>query len=196
MAINQFIGDKIIEKIIHQKYDSQAELIKLLSSDSEIGIGDWVDMAGLIAPKTEVEKLLNRISNEHLLLENIQKELNVLHLNYTEYSSNWAKNIVENQLGKPLNHFDIQDFITIIEKWKKSEITFNDLILRDAKKEFDLNSRTGFGLDGNNEQKAEDFENVRGNFENNPFVKEIKEKIESSILLANEVITSLEKIKK
>ena len=131
-------------------------------------------MVGLIAPKSEVEKLRNEISSEKLSLDTIQAKLNVLHLNYDDYSWNWVKDVLAKLYGKSLEQFDIKDFDTIIEKWKKSVETFNDLILRDAKKEFNSISKTGFGLDGNEDQKNIDFEATRGTFEENAFAKGMK----------------------
>lgn len=174
MAINQFIGSKVVEKIDGGKLESKEDINKLFSTDLETGIGDWVDMVGLIAPKSEVEKLRNEISSEKLSLDTIQAKLNVLHLNYDDYSWNWVKDVLAKLYGKSLEQFDIKDFDTIIEKWKKSVETFNDLILRDAKKEFNSISKTGFGLDGNEDQKNIDFEATRGTFEENAFAKGMK----------------------
>ena len=50
----------------------------------------------------------------------------------------------------------------MIELWKESVVKLDKLIYSDAKKEFDLNSKTGFGVDGNEEQKHQDFESVHG----------------------------------
>ncbi|MDR3652383.1 MAG: DUF4954 family protein [Paludibacter sp.] len=192
MAIQQFIGQKVVEKLENQKFDSTANIIELLSTKSETGIGGWVDMAGLIAPKSEIENLLNQIStNEFETLAHIQSQLNNLHNNYAEYSWNWAKDILEKQFGKALNLFEIEDIILIIENWKKSVMTFNDLILRDAKKEFNTISRTGYGIDGNETDKQLDFETVRGIFDDNLFVKDINNQLNKTIEMADKLIKLL-----
>ena len=66
----------------------------------------------------------------------------------------------------------------IIDEWKGSKIRLNQLILTDSKKEFDQNSRISFGLDGSNEKRDEEFDIVRGTWEENSFVKELQEEIE------------------
>ena len=195
MAINQFIGEKIVERLNNQELNSKEIIIKLLSSKSEIGSGDWVDMTGLIAPKPEVEKLLNQIHTENLSLEDIQNKLNELHTNYAEYSWNWTKNILEKQLGKSLSKIEVKDIISIVENWKKSILTFNDLILRDAKKEFNAVSKTGFGLDGDENDKQLDFESVRGTYEENSFVKDINTQLNKTIEIANILTKKLNQIK-
>lgn len=195
MAINQFIGEKIVERLNNQELNSKEIIIELLSSKSETGSGDWVDMTGLIAPKPEVEKLLNQIHAENLSLEDIQNKLNELHTNYDEYSWNWAKSILEEQLGKSLSKIEVKDIISIVENWKKSILTFDDLILRDAKKEFNAVSKTGFGLDGDETDKQLDFESVRGTYEENSFVKDINTQLNKTIETANILTKKLNQIK-
>ena len=65
------------------------------------------------------------------------------------------------------------------------------MIYDDAKKEFDLNSKTGFGVDGDEQQKHLDFESVRGSFESNPFVMEVLNHIERKTKLGNDTIANL-----
>jgi hypothetical protein len=57
------------------------------------------------------------------------------------------------------------------------------MILKDAEKEFDQASKIGFGLDGDEEVRVNDFENVRGKYDENKFVKEIRK--ESEKIIAN-----------
>ena len=195
MAIDQFIGEKVVERLKYEHNDLKENLLKLLLDDSDVGVGEWVDMAGLIAPKYEVDKLLKQISTENISLEAIQMNLNKLHADYSNYSWTWAKNTLEKQLGKTFDDIEIQDIITIVEKWKKAVLTFNDLILRDAKKEFNAVSRTGFGMDGDDADKQLDFDAVRGTFDDNAFVKEINAQMNKTTEIAEKLIAQLENLK-
>jgi hypothetical protein len=89
----------------------------------------------------------------------------------------------------------VEEIITLVELWKNSVVKLDQLIYNDAKKEFDLNSKTGFGVDGNEEQKHQDFESVRGSFDSNTFVIEVLNHIKIKTDLGNELITRLSKIK-
>ena len=60
----------------------------------------------------------------------------------------------------------------ILEKGRKADAAFNDLILRDAKKEFSSVAKTGFGIDGDEEVRNADFAATRGTFDEHPFVVE------------------------
>jgi len=191
MAVDQFIGSLIVEKLSGKIIENKVDVSKLFSSNSEVGTGDWVDMTGLLAPKSEVDSLLKQIETQSVSLEAIQNKLTEIHSNYAEYSWNWAKNILEKQFIKPLNQFDNKDVISIIEKWKKAILTFDDLVLRDAKKEFNTISKTGFGLDGNDNEKQLDFDAVRGTFEENSFVNEMNSQIKMTNELADKLIGQL-----
>jgi len=179
MAINQFVGQKLIEKLVVSEIENLENINLILSTNSKLGEGNWVDMAGLIAPLSEIEKLMYGISSNELTLFEISNKLNEMHNNYNEFSWNWANDILQKKYGESL--LDIQTIILIVDNWKKSIHTFNDLTLRDAKKEFNGISKIGFGLDGNDADKQLDFELVRGSFDNNTFIKEVlnKEKIKT-----------------
>lgn len=191
MAINQFVGGSVVEKLGAEEITTKEALFGLFSAGSEPKMDEWVDMAGLIAPKYEVDKLLKQILTENISLEAIQNKLNKLHADYSNYSWIWAKNTLEKQLGKSFAKIEIQDIITIVEKWKKAVLTFDDLILRDAKKEFNAVSRTGFGMDGDDTDKQADFDAVRGTFDENAFVKEINAQMNKTTKIAEKQIARL-----
>jgi hypothetical protein len=88
--------------------------------------------------------------------------------------------------------FGIKDIIDIVHVWTKSVVNLDKLLYEDAKKEFDLISRTGFGVDGGEKTKTLDFNNVRGIFEENPFVKEVLRHIEVKTALGQELINRIE----
>ena len=68
-------------------------------------------------------------------------------------------------------------------------------MFHNASKEFSLSSMTGFGADGDKEDKLKDFEESRGaRFENNKFVLQIREHMDAKSALGDEVLSRLEKI--
>jgi len=50
-------------------------------------------------------------------------------------------------------------------------------------------------VDGDDVQKQQDFESVRGSFENNPFVLEVLNHIKIKTDLGNEIIDQLKRLK-
>ena len=63
------------------------------------------------------------------------------------------------------------------------------MVYEDAKKEFSLASMTGFGADGSRLEKELDFEQVRGDFESNPFVMAVLKHIEVKTALGDEPVS-------
>jgi len=193
MAVQQFVGEKIVEKLEILNSDSASEILNLIQDDSITGYGDWIDLAGLLAPASEIETIISQFSSGEISVEEIQSKLDEIHSNYGNYSWNWVKERLTKQFKKPLTEIKIQDLLICIENWKKSVSTFNDLVLRDAKKEFNTISKTGFGIDGNETDKQLDFEAVRGTFEENIFVKDITNQTLTKVALAKKLIKQLSK---
>ena len=80
-----------------------------------------------------------------------------------------------------------------METWKSSVTGLDRLVYEDAKKEFSLSAMTGFGADGDNEQKNQDFMEVRGcQFDSNPFVLETLDHIKRKTALGDELIGRLQ----
>ena len=53
---------------------------------------------------------------------------------------------------------------------------------------------TGFGADGSRAEKEMDFEQVRGDFESNPFVTAVLKHIEDKTALGDELISRMQRI--
>ena len=183
LAISQFVGDSLLTKLKGVDFQTKDELLNVLIDESNVGVGDWVDMAGLYLPKTELSKLQQEIETDNISLIEIQERLTDLHAKYDSFSWNWTKNLLERKFGKSLSEFEIEDFVLIVIKWKESIVKFNDLILRDAKKEFNSVSKIGYGIDGSQLDKDIDFENIRGKFDAHFFVKYILGKTNETIEL-------------
>lgn len=188
MAVTKFFGNSIIKRLENIKGDSIDEIRAALLPKTAIGRGSWFDISGLIAPKSEIIRILNDIvSGKITSLDMIHNEFITLKENYYEYEWSWVydKMITNN---KNLNAISVAGLIEYIKKWKTCVITIDKLLYNDAKKEFTLASKTSFGADGGNIDKKKDFENVRGDFEKNDFVLEVLDHIEKKSALGDELI--------
>jgi hypothetical protein len=194
IVINKFLGNSLINRLKETEFKSIAEVRKQLKPESSKGLGEWIDLSGLIAPKNEIDSLLNSIENTPVTFEEIQQKFETMHLEYYNYEWTWAKQKLEEHWRKNIEDITKEDIVNIVESWKAAVVKLDQLIYNDAKKEFDLNSRTGFGVDGNEEQKHLDFESVRGSFESNTFVTEVLNHIKIKTELGNELIQRLSKI--
>lgn len=141
------------------------------------GKGQWVDLAGLLAPRTAVESLIEKIVNEQVGLPEIIAEFQKIYAAYEDFATGFAAEIIENSYGKSANELTETEKQQLLGKGRKAEAYLNDMILRDAKKEFSTTSKIGFGIDGDETVRNADFEATRGTYENHPFVIQIQEKL-------------------
>ena len=111
--------------------------------------------------------------------------------NYYTYEWSWVYEHIEEFYGIAPEKLTATDIIAIVEQWRESVVWLDKMIYEDARKEFSLASRTGFGADGSREEKDSDFEQVRGDFESNQFVCTVLKHIEDKTALGQELIDRL-----
>ena len=159
-----------------------------------VGTGDWVDVLGLLAPKSEIETLCDEIESSAVReLTALEARLRAIHDSYAEYEWNWAREACKAWAGKTPAEMDSRELAEVITDRKTASIKLNNMILADAQKEFEGPSRIGFGLDGDKEISDLDFEAVRGTFEGNKFVKKLKGDSEDIAACADKLLEKLEK---
>jgi hypothetical protein len=192
LAINKFLGNTLISKIEHTQFKSFDELIQKLKPESPYGTGEWLDLAGLFAPKSLVEKLLEEIESGTIdSLDAINQSFLTMYQQYAAYEWTWTMDIICKWWGKKCDTITLADIIGMIETWKKSVVDLDKMLYEDAKKEFTLIAKTGFGVDGDEEDKHRDFEMVRGEFEKNIFVSSIREHIAHKSAICDGMIERL-----
>jgi len=194
-GINKFLGNSLIKRLENINFKTNKELQKRLTPDQSIGKGEWVDLAGLIAPKQVVSKLLDDIESDKInSIEEVQETFRQMHNSYYDWEWTWAWERIEEEEGKTVNDFTAGDIISLVERWKKSVIDLDKMLYEDARKEFTLSSMTGFGIDGGEEIKKLDFEQVRGDFNSNKVVAAIQEHIKQKSVLGDELIARMARI--
>ncbi|MCX6332693.1 MAG: DUF4954 family protein [Bacteroidia bacterium] len=195
-GINKFLGNSLIKRLEKVQFKTNKDLQKRLEPDKSHGNGEWVDIAGLITPQRVIEKLLDDIEAGRIKsLYQIEEEFRNMHSSYYDWEWIWACERIEEEAGKPVSKFTSADVIALVENWKRSVIDLDKMLYEDARKEFTLSSMTGFGIDGGEDIKKRDFEQVRGEFESNSVVAAIQDHIKKKTALGNELIERLGRIK-
>lgn len=194
-GIIKFLGNSLIKKLEDLPAGASDEQIReMLRPSTAIGAGDWVDISGLIAPKSEVDRLLERIENNELQrLADINAEFRRMHENYYTYEWTWAYGKIREYFGYDPAQMTAEQVVDIVCKWKKAVIGLDEMVYEDARKEFSLASMTGFGADGTREDKELDFEEVRGDFDNNPFVMAVVDHIAKKSALGDDLMARLKR---
>ncbi len=180
LAIDKFLGNSFISRLMSVEFDDMDGLREALKPESNTGLVHWVDLSGLIAPRSAVEKLMDRIQNGGMeSVDEITSGFAEIHGKYYDYEWTWAYRIIGEYYGIDLSAASAEEMLSLVERWKTSVVTLDNMVYEDARKEFSLAAMTSFGADGNEERRLLDFEQVRGsNFESNPFVASIREHIE------------------
>ncbi len=195
MVLDIYLGNEILKKIESKGIKNIGQVRTALKASQENFGKEWVDLAGMLTAKSQLNLVIERIKtaecDDFQALESAFRELDE---RYPEFAWKWCVRLIESKTGKPVTEINKDDLIQIINDWKESGLKFNNLILGDAVKEFDSLSRIGFGIDGDEETRNSDFEAVRGTYENNAFIKALREESEAIEKRAAELTARLEKI--
>ena len=179
MAIDKFLGNSLISRIMKSEFQDIEQLRQKLVPTCAYGDGAWVDIAGMIAPKNAVSHLLDDIESGRLTdVNEINCRFADMHKAYYDYEWKWAYGVIEDYYGVDLKNISAEKLCELIGRWKSSVVGLDNLVYNDARKEFSLSAMTSFGADGDEKVRDEDFMQVRGSFfESNPFVMSVKEHI-------------------
>ena len=191
-AIHKFLGNSIIKRLETIRFQNDEEIRQRLMPDTPVGKGEWVDISGLIAPKSEIERLMEDIETGTLhTVKQIHDRFADMHAHYYTYEWTWAYEKMLEFYHLDANQITAADIVLIVQQWRESVVWLDSMVYEDAKKEFSLTSMTGFGADGSKAEQQLDFEQVRGVFESNPFVTAVLEHIQVKTALGNELIDRL-----
>ena len=193
MAIDKFLGNSLISRLEKSEFLSEESLRQLLKPASRYGEGDWVDIAGMIAPKNAVSDLLDDVESGKIAdVAELNRRFFDIHSNYYEYEWNWAYKAIEEYYGIDLSKAGVDELKVLVCRWRNSVVGLDNLIYEDARKEFSLSAMTSFGADGDDVQRDRDFLQVRGSmFESDPFVCSVKDHIRVKTDLAEEALRRL-----
>lgn len=193
IAIRKFLGNSLIKRLEGGPFQSMEEVWGRLQPTESDGQGEWLDLAGLILPRHLLENLLKGVEEGAIgSLEEIESFFRNVHQRYYSLEWTWAYGKIESYYGLDLTSVSASRLIALIEEWQESVIRLDHLLYEDARKEFSLTAMTGFGVDGSRKEKQEDFEGVRGDFDNNPFVSAVEEHIRNKRALGDELIGRLQ----
>ena len=175
LAVDKFLGNSLITRLMSSDFMGVAQMREALKPTAAYGEGDWMDLAGLIAPQKAVSDLLDAVERGTL---NDVAELNHcfadLHSQYYDFEWNWAYRVIEEYYGVSLDSVEPEKLVELICRWRSSVVALDNLIYEDARKEFSL---TGMS-----------------DFESDPFVKSVRAHIDAKTNLADQVLSRLDTI--
>ncbi len=196
VGIDKFLGNCLIARLQDRQISNVDELRAALEPEIQTGRGNWIDLAGLLAPQECVEKLLDDIENGAVnSLDEVDEAFKSMHESYASYEWAWAANVLQQRIGKSIDQMTAADVIERTTRWKQAVVELDNTLYSDARKEFVDRAQIGYGIDGDNETRKNDFAAVRGVFERDGFVREIQEHIKNKTELGNKLIEQMKKAK-
>ena len=74
MGIDKFLGNCLLHRLEGKQFTGLDELRAALKPQTSVGLGEWVDLAGLLAPEETVQQMLLDIENGAMdRLEQVEK---------------------------------------------------------------------------------------------------------------------------
>ncbi|MBN1541123.1 DUF4954 family protein [candidate division KSB1 bacterium] len=175
IAVQVAIGQALAVKLEAAPHDSWRAVRDELAIETGSNLEEWIDICGLLAPQSRMQELLVALrSGEITDLEKLDDRFADLYRAYDNSNWSWIVALIEKRLGISWNGMENEQVKQLIQQWRDQAIKLNKMILMDAEKEFDVNSRIGYGVDGNRETIDADFTAVRGTFAENSFVWQLK----------------------
>ena len=91
----------------------------------------------------------------------------------------WVKGKLKQILNIDPDKITPETVEKLSERLKELKKEHAEAILVDARKDYSQRSKTGYALDGSENDKDEDFKQVRGSFEDDNFVKKLRDNSKS-----------------
>ncbi len=193
IGISKFMGNSIIKRLEGLTFENDAQIRERLVPDTGVGSGQWVDLSGLIVPKSEVDRLMSMIENNEITgIRAVSDAFASMAANYYTWEWRWAYDRIEEFYGISPEKITASDICRIVRGWQDAVISLDRMVYEDAKKEFSLSFMTAFGADGTRKEQLQDFGQVRGDFDTNPFVTAVLRHIDTKRALGDELISRLQ----
>ena len=197
LALDKFLGNSLVSRLQKASAKGIGSIREALAPSTPKGSGKWVDLAGLLAPKSEVKALMDDIESGALKdVAAINARFHEMFDNYYDYEWTWAFDTFKSWYGIDLLEADAECLKGLVDRWIKAVVRMDNILIDDAHKEFSLSMMTSFGADGGEATRQADFEQVRGaSFENDPFVQSLHEHINAKTSLGGEALRLIEAFK-
>jgi hypothetical protein len=195
MALSGYLAGELAKRLTQAEWDTTDEIRKLLKTDDQATASHWVDISGMLAEKATIEKLINLVITQTINnIDALQEALLKISREYEDMSLVWVMQALKDWKNLDSETLSVQNLADILTEGKNNQARLNQMILKDAEKEFDQFSRIGFGPDGAEMERTNDFEAVRGKYESNKFILSMKEESAANDLLFTTIINRLNRI--
>jgi hypothetical protein len=197
IAVDRYLGNIIVNFLRTRPFSTLEELRAVLtpSAASVSGSGEWIDIAGLVVPKEELERVITDIENGAVSsIADLDSRFAQLDAQFEQYELAWVIGQLEQRWGKPAADFTADDMLLLLDRWIQAVEQLDDMRCRDAEKEFEQTARVGYGLNGTEAERDEEYRVINGVVEENAFITELLERLEAKKKTAAELAEQISRL--
>lgn len=178
-GIEMYLTEKVFAAI-EKATAASANITDALAVDANSVYSDqWIDLGGQLMAKDRLVAFEDAVEKGDInTVEAFVAQLNKIDQAYAADEWAWVAKAYEEVFGVAPANATTDDLLKAADAYLKVKGKFLKLVIADAHKEFDTLSQSGFGTDGSTQDIAEDFCQVRGTYEDNKFVIEMKQNAE------------------
>jgi hypothetical protein len=152
----------------------------LAPADDSVYSDEWIDLGGQMMARDRLVALQDDIENGKIeTAADLTARLNKINDAYAQDEWAWICKACQQVFDIDPARATADEIGKAADMYLRVRSKFFNLVIADAQKEFGAMSQSGFGQDGAAKDIEEDFRQVRGTYDDNKFVKEMKASVET-----------------
>ena len=175
LVLTKYVGDVLVRRL--EATGPDTALVERLAADARGGAGEseWVDVCGLLCAKNRLTALVDGVTAGQIdTMAALHDALLAVYEAYEADEWNWLVEHYAVINGRALADETPEELKAFLADWKEASLKLLNMVMNDARKEYEGATRVGFGIDGDADA---DFEAVRGRFDDDAFVATLNEEI-------------------
>jgi hypothetical protein len=197
LAVQVFIGNQMLSRLRSGlKIETLQDIRNTLVYEGSDYSHEWIDAGGMLMPKSAYDLLILSVRNGDTdSLSGLDTTIGQMYDSYYRMTWAWCAALIERRIGCSIGLIEKPHILRITQEWHDSSLKLNNMISNDAAKEFDIGSRIGFGIDGDDSVRDLDFEEVRGSYSEHAFIKRLANEADSIRKHASEMTRTIEQVR-
>ena len=172
-AITSYISEKVLERLHANEDPSEFQEALAVPNLGEIS---WKDIAGMITPKEGIDQIILDIKEGRVTsIDDLEAEFQELNSGYEQYEWIWCSKLILDWYSIDVNNIKKAELKRILELGYNAILMNGEFVLEDALKEYDDKLKVSYGTHEPEDQKGAEFSNVRGEFDSNPVVAQLRQ---------------------
>ncbi len=178
-GIETYLLEKVFEKA-EKIAGGDMNISKVFAVNADALYSDeWVDIGGQLMPRIRLVQLEDAVENGSISsIRSFAEATAKISELYRDDEWSWVRRAYKEVFEIDLEPASKEDVIEIAQKFGQAKTKFFKLVIADARKEFAELIHYGFAADGSDDDVEKDFRQVRGVYDENKFVKEMRASVE------------------